>query len=486
MRVLQPLRLRNAEESVASDGQVRPPREWALPFNLVVTAILLSLALCIAQFVLSQTIRTAYPARVKSVRAVLALRQAADSLEPMTAAYQIATEGGQVDVYQEVIRRLKTRFQYSSASLLPIWVWHAAVKLGLPRGLDLAACFKILSLISLAIVVLGTARLTVDARTLEGPARWLWAGAGVVLAASFYPLLQGFRVGNIQLLLNAIIVLMILAWRPDTRGFCGMLAGVLCVYKPHYAILLAWALVCREYRFAKYLAGTVAGLIVVSIPLFGAKIYADFLSFLVSMGSRGHAYGPNQSPNGFLNRFRQDGSWFQVDPLNFARYDPVVAAFTTIVGAALIGGMLYWCWKQRRPASRLSMAIALVSIILAAPVAWEHHFGFLPAVFALILPYVRTRLQGSLWVGAYVLGADEFHLSGSTSLWNNLLYSTLLLGTVLLLGLLYRAARPLGANGQSGRPVAPELVSSHLETVQNNFLASGSDAETSDVPQSTR
>ena len=86
MRVLQPLRLRNAEESVASDGQVRPPREWALPFNLVVTAILLSLALCIAQFVLSQTIRTAYPARVKSVRAVLALRQAADSLEPMTAA----------------------------------------------------------------------------------------------------------------------------------------------------------------------------------------------------------------------------------------------------------------------------------------------------------------------------------------------------------------------------------------------------------------
>jgi hypothetical protein len=210
--------------------------------------------------------------------------------------------------------------------------------------------------------------------------------------------------------------------------------------------------VCREYRFARFLVGTVVGLIAVSIPLFGIKIYADFLSFLVSMGSRGHAYGPNQSPNGFLNRLRLDGSWFQVDPLKFAPYDPVVATLTTIVGAALIGAMLYWCWK-RRPARRLSLALALVSITLAAPVAWEHHFGFLPAVFALVLPYLRTPLQRGLWVGAYVLGADEFHLSGSTSLWNNLLFSTLLLGTVLLLALLYRTAasreRALSAAGAS-------------------------------------
>jgi hypothetical protein len=375
---------------------------------------------------------------------VLALRQAADSLEPMTGAYQLATEGRQVNVYQEVILRLKTRFQYSSASLLPLWLWHTAMKHGLPRELDLPTCFKILSLISLGIVVLGTARLMIDASRFEGPPRWLWAGVGGVLAASFYPLLQGFRVGNIQLMLNAMIVLIILAWSPSTSGFCGILGGVLSVYKPHYAILLAWAMVCREYRFAKYFVGTAASLIAISISVFGANMYADFLSFLVSMGSRGHAYGPNQSPNGFLNRLRQDGSWFRVDPLNFASYDTVVAAFTTIIGAALVGGMLYWCWNQRRPASRLSMTIALVSITLAAPVAWEHHYGYLPAVFALVLPYLRTPLEGGLWVGAYVLGADEIHLSSSTSLWNNLLYSTLLLGSILLLGLLYyQTARPV-------------------------------------------
>jgi hypothetical protein len=272
----------------------------------------------------------------------------------------------------------------------------------------------------------------------------MWAGAGGIMAASFYPVLQGFRVGNIQLMLNAMIVLIILAWSSPTSGFCGIVAGVLSVYKPHYAILLAWAMVCREYRFAKYFLGTAVSLIVVSISVFGANMYADYLNFLVSMGSRGHAYGPNQSPNGFLNRLRQDGSWFQIDPLNFDSYDGVVAAFTTTIGAALIGGMLYWCWNQRRPANRLSIAIALVSITVAAPVAWEHHYGYMPAVFALILPYLRTPLEGRLWVGAYVLCADEIHLSSSSSLWNDLLYSTLLLGTILLLGLLYyQAARPV-------------------------------------------
>jgi hypothetical protein len=434
--------LGNTDGSVASDAWVPPPREQPVLFKLVLIAIILSSALGIAQYLLSQTIRTPYPQKVRAVRNVVELRQAADSLEPMLAAYEIVTtEGGQVNIYQEVMLRYKTRFQYSSASLLPIWVWHTAVKHILPPGLDLAACFLILSLISLAIVALGTARLIVAAGARGGPPRWVWAGAGATLALSFYPLLQGFRIGNIQIMLNAMIVLLIIAWKSDTKRFCGIVAGLLCIYKPHYTLLLAWALVCREYRFAKNLAGTVAVCVAASIPMFGAKIYSDFLGFLLSMGSRGHAYGPNQSANGLLNRLRHTGSWFHVDTVQFARYDPLVAALTTITGAALIGGMLYWGWKQPRPASRLSVAIALVSLTLAAPVAWEHHFGFLPAVFALLARYLRTPLEGVLWVAAYVLGADAFYLSGSTFLWNNLLYSTLLIGTLLVLGLLYRAAR---------------------------------------------
>jgi alpha-1,2-mannosyltransferase len=424
---------------------VSPGREFS---RSVVQAMFAALAISvlgsIVQFGVHRVFKTPYPPRIRALQAASVGRIGEDSLRPMLAAYQISRSSKGINVYQEVVRRYRDRFQYPSASLLPIWLWNAASDSALPKlGLDLSGWFQAISILCLIGVLGGTALLIVVGPTESArvSATWPLIAGGACMAAIFFPLLKGFSLGNVQLILNAMIVALLLAWRFEHKALCGVLVGMMSTYKPHYGILLLWALACEQYRFAAYAWGTILALVAISIPIFGVRIYSDYLQFLLAMGSRGHAFFANQSLNGFLNRWRGNQVWFVVDPTDFARYDVLVEIATTTAVLLLIGTMLYWCRTRRRPASSLDLALALVSITVAAPVAWDDHFGFLPGVLALLVRVMSTPLQRKAWVASYVLCADIFYLTHRLTLSNDLLLSTLFIGAMVILVLLYVVSR---------------------------------------------
>ena len=265
------------------------------------------------------------------------------------------------------------------------------------------------------------------------------AAAGGGLAVCFYPLIRAFPLGQVQLALDALILLVIWLWRPGRRGLCAILAGVVAIHKPQYVVLLVWGIVAREYRFVVAMAGSIVVLVAASIWLFGVTPYIDYVSFLAWLGSRGHAYFSNQSVNGVLNRALGTEPWFVFNHLDPAPYNRLVTIGTLVSSIVLVTCLVVWEYRRRkRGAGRLELGIALLTVTLASPVAWAHHFGFLPGIFVVSLLATRTTAQRGWWVLCYALTADLFLYSFRTSLANDVFLSTLFVGAVLLLGLLYR------------------------------------------------
>ena len=88
---------------------------------------------------------------------------------------------------------------------------------------------------------------------------------------------------------------------------------------------------------------------------------------------------------------------------------------------------------------------------MASPIAWEHHYGLLLPVFALLLPALRRRpLFGSatlpLLAGAYVLTSHTLRITDALARtpWNAV-QSYILLGALVMLVLLDRLRADIGS-----------------------------------------
>lgn len=420
--------------------------------SAAVAALLITVTTGLVGVILHRWIGTPRPPRVSEWRATLTRPQGGDSLNPMRTAYELARSGERVDLYREVIERDRRRFQYSTAGLLPLAVWDAGCsRVRSCKPDDVVTMFWGLSVLSLAgaVVLTGLLGSASEAQEYRSEVRsTMPAAAGVGLAVCFYPLIRAFPIGQVQLMLDALVLLLIWSWRPGKRVLCGILAGSVAIYKPQYALLLVWGMVGGEYRFALGMAGSIMVLVITSVWLFGLTPYVDYAEFLVWLGSSGHAFFANQSVNGFLNRALHTEPWFVFNHRDPAPHNVFVTIGTLLSSILLVTCLVGWqCRRRGRGAGRLELGIALLTVTLAAPVAWEHHFGFLPGVFVVSLRATRTTRQRLWWVAGYVLTAELFLYSLHTSLANNVVLSTLFIGAVLLLGLLYR----LSAISSTGR-----------------------------------
>jgi len=365
-------------------------------------------------------------------------------LVPIRLAYELAKSGRRINVYQEVIERHRLRFQYSTAALLPLALWDAVcsrVRFCQPHHVN--TMFWGISILSLVAVVLLTGLLGFqsenDEHQSERPRAILAAASGIGLALCFYPLIRALPLGQVQLELDALVVLLIWSWRPGTRVLGGILAGLVAIYKPQYALLLVWGIVGAEYRFAIAMAGSIMVLVVASIGLFGLTPYLDYLDFLAWLGSRGHAFFSNQSVNGVLNRALDTESWFVFNHVDAAPYNRLVTMGTLLSTILLVMCLMVWQYRcRRRGVGPLELGIALLTLTIASPVAWAHHFGFLPAMFVVSLWATHTTFQRGWWIVCYALTAELFFYSVRMSFVNNVLVSALFIGAVLFLGLLYR------------------------------------------------
>jgi alpha-1,2-mannosyltransferase len=252
------------------------------------------------------------------------------------------------------------------------------------------------------------------------------------------------ELGQVQIWLNCWFVVACYCWLTNKRVAAGMLVGAVCLFKPQFGLFLIWGLLRREWKFIAGWAIVVLPGEFLSLVMYGFRNGLDYMSVLSFLSRHGEVYAANQSVNGLLNRFVGDGSgvvdW---DGDGFPDYNLYVYLGTVVSSFALVG----WTIMSGRTRSNVTIfdfLIAGLAFTMASPVAWEHHYGFLPAVIiVLTIAILATRpiRTHALWL---LFVAALFFFSGSyiprellpRQGFGSLLQSYVLLAALMQLGLL--------------------------------------------------
>jgi len=383
----------------------------------------------------------------------------ADSWRPMRAALSHLEADAPTPVYRALFREQGIKFQYPPTSLLPFAALRAAFgerALSDPalNALAQAAAFATVALaLWLLFRTSAEAPATRPAGRLDAALR---AAAAVALALCFYPFTRGFALGQLQTLVDLLFAALVLAFAAGRPALAGALAGLACALKPTLGLLGLWALVRGQARFAVALAAALAAIGAAATWRWGVGQELDYAALLAHVGARGESFQPNQSPNGLAHRWLRNGDPLVWSASELAPYHPLVHAFTLAAALGLAVLALAWRRRDAQGAELEDLLIAALAATLAAPIAWEHHYGIALPIFAVALP--RTLATPGLGRGALALLAlaylllahdvealDAFAAAGAAS---PLASYTLAGGAALLAQLLWlRRARHAAAAG---------------------------------------
>lgn len=378
----------------------------------------------------------------------------ADSWRPMLRALDAWDRGE--PVYTTVFFGEHVKFQYPLTTLFLPMAMRSPTRTGntLIRALNRASLAA-----TLVFIACTTALFVV---TWFGPrpdwSEWaIWFGVGIVIAGSalFHPALMSYVLGQIQSFVNAALAAMLLAWRLNRRVAAGVALALGCLIKPHLGVLLLWGLLRRAWSFAAAAAIVIALGATAAVAVFGIRDNVDYARVVSFMAARGEAITANQSVNGLLNRLVQPPEAREWDFHSFPPPNAIVRAGTLVGALLLVGTALLLPPRLGFGGSALDIAIAALSVTMASPIAWDHHYGvLLPALIlasgvALRLPAPRRWWFAALGV-AFALGGSMWEpLAFIADPPANLLQSYVLAAGVASLLVMYRLG-PLAA--QAARP----------------------------------
>lgn len=376
-----------------------------------------------------------------------------DSWGAMSVALDHIRAKPDVPLYSDIFFTQQYRFQYPPSSLFVLSAMLVAgrdrVRLNdvhegsWPTVNDVAGW---IALVITAAAVAGLAerrlrpRLVGDTAILQ-VVRLLLAAA---FTLSFYPIVKAYSLGQIQVLINALMAVGLLAWSAGWRASSGLMIGAATLIKPHYGILLLWGAVRREWGFVAANAAVIALGLGAAVAVYGFANHVDYLRVLSFLSQHGEAYYPNQSVNGVLNRIASLWSpdlyvTMDLPAGKFPPFNALIYGATLLSSLALLGMGLYFASRQIHADPGVALAVMLLCTTMAAPVAWEHHYGVTLPMFAIVL--ASSHRSARRW---YALMASFFLVATflpATNLlaqsWLNILQSTLLAGALILLWLLW-------------------------------------------------
>jgi alpha-1,2-mannosyltransferase len=424
----------------------------------------LALFLLLNAFVLNNVLRLVSPVYysetvLNHTSDVLHAEGCDDSWGIMAYALRYAQSPHTTPLYTEIFFNQKLKFQYPPSSLFAI---EGMLWLGGPELVRTAECpdfmpaslndvlgwvFILMSAISAAILLERGLR-----QALPGPSSTALTATRSLLvlglALTFYPIVKAFTLGQIQIWLNGMLALSLLCWATNWKASSGVLVGLMCLVKPHYALFVLWGALRREWRFT--LACVVAGSLglVASIATFGWTDNVDYLQVFWFLSQHGEVYYPNQSFNGLLNRVMT-----LIDPENydsigfnnngFPPFNPWIYAGTVATSLAILSAALLRRGREGDPNRVFDFCTMALSVTMASPIAWEHHYGIIFPIFAVLLASVvghRTRLL--LLAVSYVVISNFFPIANLLApTVFNVAQSYLLFAALIVLALLH-TARP--------------------------------------------
>ena len=334
-----------------------------------------------------------------------------DSWQPMRAALAYLDAAEPAPVYRALFRERGIKFQYPPTSLLPLAALRAALGPDAISDPALNALARIAALATVALTAWLFVRTAAESPATASAGRLdaaLRAACAAALGISFYPLVRGFALGQLQTFVDLLFAALVLAYAAGRPALAGALAGLACALKPTLGLVGLWGLVRGHARFTAALAATLAALGLAAAWRWGVAQDVDYLRLLAHVGAHGESFRPNQSPNGLAHRWLRNGEALVWNPSELAPYHPLVHAFTLASALGLVALALLWRRRDARGAELEDLCAAAVAATLAAPIAWEHHYAIALPIFALALP--RTLATPGLGRGAPALLALAYLL----------------------------------------------------------------------------
>ncbi|MFT5441535.1 MAG: alpha-1,2-mannosyltransferase [Myxococcota bacterium] len=329
-----------------------------------------------------------------------------DSWKAMRTALFYTDEARVKPIYTALYFENNVRFQYPPSSLLVLRALRA-------MGGDAAVgdgtlnrigwwCVVGIAMSLVPIFYLARKRYGLvdgDRGDGEGPGRLLpealFALATVAMTLTFYPIVRGYYLGQIQVWIDLLIALVVLAWLVDRKSLSGFFLALICVIKPTLALVVIWGALRREWSFIRGFAIPMAGFAALSLYAFGWDNHVDYLGVLSYISQQGEIFNPNQSMNGLLHRLLHNGNSLEWAKDGLITYNPFVHAGTVLSTLALMGAGLFASRSEssEKNAGPLELAIIIVCATLASPTVWTHHYGVMLPLFAVALPAVLSLEQ---------------------------------------------------------------------------------------------
>jgi alpha-1,2-mannosyltransferase len=420
-----------------------------LPAFLVLNAVVLNLVLGLLPWTPNH--KTVF----NNTASFVVGRAGTDSWGQMHVALDVSRTEPARPLYREVFFERHIRFPYAPQSLL----LTAAVERLPVNPVHLLTALSWLAVCATGVVTGLLFRRSAGGEARAGPSTWLLA-AGYTL--TFYPIVKGFTLGQIQTWINALLAGALLAWMAGRAGTAGVLAALPCLVKPQYGVLLLWGIVRRQWRFSRAFAVTLLVPTAVSLLLFGVRDHLDYLWMLSYVSAHGESYAANHSVNGLLQHmlFNGDNLGWKEDA--YPPYNPWIHGGTIAASTALILACLFRRPGGRdRPATTPDFMLAVLTCVMASPVAWEHHYGILLPIYAVLFPALTRRPVFGRWTipalaASYVLASNYFGITRSTAATAfNFVQSYLFFAALFVLACLYALRAGPGKTSRSYEPRTP-------------------------------
>lgn len=397
-------------------------------------------------------------------RHVLRFDAGDDSWSPMLDALDHLHKSTAVPLYSQLFFVEHVKFQYPPSSLIFVDGLARLTGASTPRLIVLLNRF---SWCEVFLVGVASWRLFLGALREGWPGELpdirlrsslgLSLGSWLALAVGFYPLTRGYALGQAQTTITLLVACALLAWQAGRPRLAGVLLGLCCCLKPQWGVVCVWALVRREWSLTIAAAMTLLVASVAACAAYGPHQYVDYLSVISFLSRRGESFVANQSMNGLMNRLLMIGNNTVWAKDAFPAFNRLVYSVTMASTILILGGALAWRWRQK--ATTMDLALVILSLTMASPIAWEHHYAVLLPIFALLSPFCIAQRPFGRYTIVYLVAAFFFtseQLDAVTSALAasraNFLQSYRYFGALMVLFALYRASSWRGATSTVSFP----------------------------------
>jgi len=233
---------------------------------------------------------------------------------------------------------------------------------------------------------------------------WLKFGLATVGAFSFFPLIEALEEGQVDPLILLCWIGGIYCIKTKRPFWSALLFAVGTLVKVSPAIVVALFLLRRQWKWLFSYAGSIVGLLALSVWRLGWNNHVVFAKQVLPTLSCGIASLANKSLVGLISDL-----YLRRVPLEITPVPTGVCMLGKFVGLALFVSVLYYSWRRNKTSSALVQELIAVSLVtlLISPVSWRHHYLLIlvPLLYLWNMPATRWSHTAVLAIATLGIGS---------------------------------------------------------------------------------